>query len=249
MSQIVVCFVLIEYLIAKASHLHAKLEKLHVMILLKKLFLDLGAHEGQSLNAFIHWKGMGALDYDIYSFEANIEALPALWRVRQHYTAQGFNINVIPAVVGAKGKLVSFDGWQLSEFGTDQPITRRICPVYDLVSWLQEIKSDYDEIIVKMDIEGAEYYLIEELSRARLLQSFTDLFIELHGPKRGFSIAETQKVINTLYSHGITPCMWEAQKGKTRFDLNTTRAVIIPENLVKANATPFYDHHYVIVHT
>jgi hypothetical protein len=64
-----------------------------------------------------------------------------------------------------------------------------------------------------------------------------------------FSRPETQKVINMFYSQGITPCMWKAQKGKTKFDLNITRAVIVPDNLVRNEAVPFYDHHYVIVNT
>lgn len=209
-----------------------------------KLFLDLGAHEGQSLIAFSNWKGDSAREYDIYSFEANIEALPNLWNTRSKLIACGLKINIIPCLVGCSGMLASFDGWQLSEFGKDQYDKRRQCPVFDISFWLSSIIEKYSEIVVKMDIEGAEYFLIPQMASFGVLDKINELFVEIHGPKRGFSRADTQRLINLVYSYGVTPCVWEAQSGHSKYDLNTLRAVIIPDQIASDKSIAFYDHYY-----
>ena len=85
----------------------------------RKLFLDLGANVGQSVTAFLNWKGEEAKRYDVYSFEPNIEFIPE-WINKVMPLQDSFaSINLIPAALGSSEskQLIYFDGWQLSQFG------------------------------------------------------------------------------------------------------------------------------------
>ena len=198
----------------------------------RKLFLDLGANVGQSVTAFLNWKGEEAKRYDVYSFEPNIEFIPE-WINKVMPLQDSFaSINLIPAALGSSEskQLIYFDGWQLSQFGgVDQ--RKRAVISFDFVKWFKEISASYIEIIMKMDIEGGEYNLIMDIAKEGILERVSELFIEIHGHKRGYSSKETQELIAMIYKNGIAPLMWEAcaETNQLKFDPRTTYARIVTD--------------------
>jgi len=177
----------------------------------RKLFLDLGANYGQSVAAFLNWKGHDSHNFDVYSFEPNIEFIPG-WIARVMPLQDHFSsINLIPAALGSSEttSLIYFDGWQLSQFGGINQRKRAVIS-FDFVGWFKDLSASYSEIILKMDIEGAEYNLVSRLAKEGLLGRISQLFIEIHGHKRGYTAKETQKLIAQIYKSGLSPLMWEA---------------------------------------
>ncbi len=54
-------------------------------------------------------------------------------------------------------------------------------PCFDFVPWLKRLCGDYDEVFVKMDIEGAEYELIGRMLDADVDKLVDYLLVEWHG--------------------------------------------------------------------
>ena len=216
----------------------------------QRLFLDLGANYGQSVAAFLNWKGEESKNYDVYSFEPNIEFIPGWIHKVMPVQNQFASIHLIPAALGSseKSSLIYFDGWQLSQFGgVDQ--RKRAVISFNFSKWFREISKDYNEIIIKMDIEGAEYNLIREMEKDGLLNRVSQLFIEIHGHKRGYTKKDTQELIGIIYKNGLSPLMWEAcvETDQLKFDPKISFARITTDLEVREDTEDFNGvHEYVM---
>lgn len=213
------------------------------------VFIDLGSNFGQSVEAFKRWKGISSCNYDVFCFEANIEFIPQLISRILPLQSEFSDLQILPVAAHTNNTFVEFDGWQLSEFGKDVSYRRRLVPAIDFVDWFARISHRYDDIILKMDIEGAEYQIIHSLAKTRELQKVTQLFIEIHGERSGFTSSDTQLLINTIYRCGIAPYMWECDVNDgLLYDPEKIFAQIVPSNYSGCNKLKtFYDHHYILI--
>ncbi len=215
-----------------------------------KVFLDLGSNVGQSIIAFLNWKQDKAIDYDVFCFEPNIEFLPEwlmnVLTLQEHFAS----INLIPAAVGCNtdDMLIEFDGWQLAKFGGVRS-RDRLVQTFDFAKWFSLIVQKYSYVVLKMDIEGAEYDLIHELSNLALLRSIDVLFMEIHGHKRGYSQMQTDQLISVIYANGIAPYLWEAdsESKKLLFDPNQEFARIVPSFSKERNTVDFHSLHSIVL--
>lgn len=55
-------------------------------------------------------------------------------------------------------------------------------PCFDFSAWLRDTAGDGDRVIVKMDVEGAEYELLERMLEDGTDQLVSELIVEWHGP-------------------------------------------------------------------
>ena len=212
-----------------------------------RLFLDCGSNIGQSVQAFQSWKKEDASQYDVICFEANIEFIPPLMSRIAIYQSKFKSINLLVLAVDDHWGTTNFDGWQLSEFGTDNAKKRRVVPCMDFPDWFANSTDNYEEIILKLDIEGAEYKVLEKMHRLNCLSKITQLFVEFHGFKRNFSSQDTQRMISLVYKNGLSPYMWECSvQGELMHDPTHTMARIIPGTKDMIGATKFIDHYYVV---
>jgi len=217
----------------------------------RKLFIDLGGNIGQSILQFLNWKQNEALSYDVVTFEANLEFIPQLVANTLPHQQRFNSLNIIPCAVGCRAglKLVSFDGWQLAEFGGER-YRDRLVPTFQFTEWLLEQAELYQEIILKIDIEGAEYRLLDELIESAAIHFITDLFVEFHGERRGFTTDDTNRLISALYDSKIIPYMWEPSKDSQfvlKHNPSAERARIVPLDNSNANALNFVDTHGYII--
>mgnify|MGYP001395245938 CR=1 FL=1 len=194
---------------------------------------------------FLNWKREEAINYDVISFEPNVENIPQLLgNIMPHQSCLS-TYNIIPCAVGCDPahKLVAFDGWQLAEFGGER-WRDRLVPTFDFTSWFLKIYNNYKEIIIKMDLEGAEYRLLPELIERKAINYITDLFPEFHGERRGFSMAKTNKLIELLYENNCTPYIWEPSSENEfilKYNPSIERARIIPMGTDHPNIQNFPD--------
>ena len=57
----------------------------------------------------------------------------------------------------------------------------------------------------KMGIEGAEFSLITEMHEQGLLRHIDQLYMEIHGEKRGFNQEQVNNLIDLIYSNNVVP--------------------------------------------
>ncbi len=177
----------------------------------RRFFVDCGAHQGTSVRFFRHVYPQGAR-YTIYSFEANpqfnryFQELPdvhffnaAVWT---HDGELTFYNNGGGASSVIEGKAMA-GGFQ------DRRLT---VPCMDLSRWLRREFLREDYIILKMDIEGAEYAVLEKMIQDRSIDYIDKLYIEWHCAKTGGEIPIEQhlRVLETLVDRGLIPYKWAA---------------------------------------
>lgn len=167
-----------------------------------KLFLDCGTNLGQGLNYFNNkFKLFNNSEWDIYTFEPNPHIpLDSMFNyVKNLYKInKAIWISETPIRFICKGKKEESVRKQYNEDrfqgGGSQLdiINKNSIPSHietdyisveciDFSNFLKSKSDNYEEIIVKMDIEGAEFQIIDYLIEKDTLRLIDELFIETHG--------------------------------------------------------------------
>lgn len=170
---------------------------------MKKLFLDCGTNLGQGLQIFNKkYDLFNNNNWEIYTFEPN--PYINLDNLFTNVT----NINKIPKAIwiedcklefNCKGKNYESDrikhgedryqggGSQIKSTDKQVSIPEHVelnsvyVDAFDFSKFLRDIHSNYSEVIVKMDVEGAEFDIIDKLIEDDTLRFISTLFIEPHG--------------------------------------------------------------------
>lgn len=155
----------------------------------KKLFIDCGGHDGCSAIKFL----LENPNYDVISFEAN----PELWSYYKRIPTELHK----EAVYDYDGEVsfiidpIDADGSSLiKEKNIDfyKKIKNEDCPkiniaCIDLSRFVKERASEYEEIILKLDVEGAEYAILNKMLKDDTLKYVSKLFAEFHWNKIGMA--------------------------------------------------------------
>ena len=152
---------------------------------MRKVFIDCGAHNGESIEL---WQRMTkGNEWEIFSFEPN----PAKWEHLNSY--EGVTLQKCAVWINDSPK--DFFIGNYSEGSTlmkkkvsgkvnyNNPVTT---PCIRLSTWIQDNFDKEDRVVLKLDIEGAEYAVIEDLIQTNVLTDYVKEFYgELHstGPE------------------------------------------------------------------
>ena len=184
----------------------------------RKIFIDGGANKGQSTEAFLsQWPK--SEDFEVYMFEPDVASIKmiksksffnsekvqllnrAIWVVNENLTffvksptSEGNTI--------VKEKVEAQSWKQKSEYQVK---------AISLSNWIKNNFNLNDYIILKMDIEGAEYDVIKHLDATGTLQFVDVLFLEIHGLKCGKSFEESMDLINIVEKNNLVPYSWGAE--------------------------------------
>jgi len=153
----------------------------------KRVFIDLGAYNGDTIMAFMKLVP-NAAEYDMYAFECEPKNLKALRdNLKEYETRCGklYNtIEVIPACAGTENKIMSLyrDGvsGRLVEPGANSGVEVQ---VIDFAGWLLTKTSIEHFVVLKMDIEGAEFDLLARLVDVGAIEFVDKLQLETHAWK------------------------------------------------------------------
>lgn len=178
-----------------------------------RLFIDCGGNDGCSALAFL----LEHPDYDCISFEPN----PDLWH---HYAALPTTLHG-KAVYTYDGEIrftvdpVDGDGSSVIE-GKRVDATRAIanadCPVLlvpcvDLSRVVREQAALYDEVVLKLDVEGAEYDILEKMLEDGTLRHVRKLYCEFHKNKIPIEAGRHASVVSRT-TEVVGPIeYWDAQ--------------------------------------
>lgn len=172
---------------------------------MKKIFIDCGANNGCSIKMFSEVFS-DYEDFFVYSFECSNNFYSQLVN-----TAKGINFRefhpIKKAVWISEGKK-QFDGWQLKD--TKKEDDGNGVESIDISKFILDTFSKEDYIIFKIDIEGAEYKVVDKMFADGSLSYINEFYGELHGPKKGYSPNDNVNLLNKLNSVGLIMYNWDA---------------------------------------
>ena len=168
----------------------------------RKIFIDCGAHDGCSIRKTIETRKDGK-DYEFYCFEINkdfesfFEDL-ADYKVEFINEAVWIENNVIPfmeqALTGGstidqfkaqtlaskqfeRKECLLFDFDQVSKAGQ---LVMKTVKSMDIVSWIKTNFTKDDYIVLKMDIEGAEFTILPAMIQNNIFEYVNEFLAEFH---------------------------------------------------------------------
>jgi FkbM family methyltransferase len=161
----------------------------------RTVFIDCGANVGLVLEG--HIRQFPGREY--FAFEANPELIPAIERVRARHPRSSIRImgcaawdrdGSIPfylSGLNSRGQRVHDGSTALVGKSPRHPLAGAIdydnpieVPCLDFSAWIRETFSPADILYLKMDIEGAEYIVLEKMLQDRTLDYITEAAIEFH---------------------------------------------------------------------
>lgn len=152
---------------------------------MKKIFIDGGARIGESLDIFANNE---LLNYDIHLFECNPNHFDSLNNLKFKYPQ--YNIYVHQAALwdkeGEQDFYFSIDQWgdlgctlnknKREKLDLNNPIKVKSIT---LSNFLKQFHKD-DYIVVKLDIEGAEWEVVNDLLITDQISMINELYVEWH---------------------------------------------------------------------
>jgi len=184
---------------------------------MRKIFIDGGANIGQSTQAFLsEWPD--SEQYEIYMFE------PISNSKLRNLSIKNEKINFIKKAIWVVDGEITFyvkaptsQGNTIINEKVKKSTVRHRPKTVACISLDNYIKENFninDEIILKLDIECAEYEVLKDMVDKNSIDFVNILFCEIHGLKCGKKYEETIELIQLCKDKGITPYMWDADKFK-----------------------------------
>lgn len=166
---------------------------------MRKIILDVGANKGQNVT---NLRKLYGEDFTVYSFEPN-PSCTSIFKTKWSGTP---NVHLIEKAA------YIFDGAQTFYLGrTKESSSLRddktfnmsgesiIVDCIDFSKWIKNNLKKEDQIILYMDIEGAEYDVLDKMIEEDLLGWFNEVYMEFHqGKLRNLDPARHTKIYNKL---------------------------------------------------
>lgn len=167
---------------------------------MRKIFIDCGGNVGQSIDLFKNTI-LYSSDFIIYSFEP-VPKLNHKYRNRRDIIfsdkAVWINDDDADFYIGKRhngiGSTLKKEKWSCAP-DFEHPI-RVKC--FDFSKWIIDNFSKEDYIILKMDIEGAEYDVLEKMIADGSIEYINKIFIEFHLKKMNMKEERHFNLVNKL---------------------------------------------------
>lgn len=207
-----------------------KIYKEHLKEGEKGIFIDCGGHDGCSAIKFM----MINPDFDCVSFEPN----PILWKyyefvptklIKKAVYKHNRRIDMIIDETNSLGNTII----KSKKMRTQAiPITQKVECVR-LSEFIRSISDKYDKIVLKLDVEGAEYEILEDLISENQIENIYKLYSEFHWYKCDTEIFTEHR--HEILIHDLVDmlplCEWDATN--LVIDAHSTEYQEKRNNLVK----------------
>jgi FkbM family methyltransferase len=192
---------------------------------MKKVFLDCGAYDGCSVRHFCEVVN-DSYEYEVYSFEVRRRYFRKLQEQAAAFAKKVRKFTPLHQGVwiSAGRKLIRAN--HLKNFTSGSCRSKRAVPTMDFSRWILDNFDKDDYIILKMDIEGAEYAVIDKMDKDGSLEYIDEFYGELHGPKRGFTVQDNNQLLATIARANLELYNWDA-RSKTNLK-NFKKVQIVP---------------------
>lgn len=157
---------------------------------MKGLFIDCGCHDGSSTADFFNWYQLAGdpNDFVAVGFDPNGEFFRAWEKLADEYPIM-FHCNAVWIdncdldfwIGGTDHVSSTVNADKVDEVHYDkEPVKVR---AIDLAEYINGAAQNFDQIIVRMDIEGAEYDVMEHLIKTGAAEKIDILLYERHAQK------------------------------------------------------------------
>ncbi len=203
----------IEVLIEKEKTLSSKISELESEISKskKKLFIDCGGYDGCSAIKFL----LQNPEYDVITFEPN----PELWDYYKDIPSRLIRkvVSDVDGITEIVLDPIDGDGSSIIKsklIDATLKIENSECPIIkvksvDLSKYIKKQSLEYSEIVLKLDVEGAEYLIFNRMLADDTLRYIKTLYIEFHYQKIGMSEEEHNNILLKIKEY-IDPIEWDA---------------------------------------
>lgn len=198
----------------------------------KYLFVDGGAHLGETVNGFVHSKIFPLHPWSIVSFEPNPELAPQI--------PKRPDLTVRQEAIWTKDCDLEFQfseretlGGSVVDTVVQLPEMKKVTVhAVDFSAWLKNAARKEDVVFVKLDIEGAEYPVLERMLKDGSMRLVDCLYLEFHGVQQAEAkkashdeIVRTRKhddeLVEAITSLGIAVSLHENEEAQgTYFDFD-----------------------------
>lgn len=188
-----------------------------------KLFIDCGGHDGCSVIQFL----LENPDYDVISFEANPELwvyydnLPTTLIKKAVYDYDGEVEFLLDPIDADGSSLIKDKKIDFTDKVSNEDCPRIIVPCVDLSGFIARESKKYDKVVLKLDVEGAEYAILTKMLKDDTMKLVSHLFAEFHWNKIGLSEEEHNAIVESVGKF-VSISYWDANcfsvhKKKQRF--------------------------------
>ena len=167
---------------------------------MRKIFVDCGAWEGTSSK---YWREQYGLEWDIYAFECNPIAIESLKKIGDIILIQSAvyksNCNLSFTCGGEKYSEGSSacDTRTMRRFSGKQGHALKVDAI-DFSEWIFQNTVAEDVVVVKMNIEGAEYDVVPRLVETGAIEHIDHLFIDWHCQKMDMHIGKHIEILESI---------------------------------------------------
>jgi FkbM family methyltransferase len=183
---------------------------------MKKVFIDLGFNKGQSVK-FFYDLIPDSDEYEIYAFEpdpSNFKSFENFNDVNFYKKAAWIYDGVVKFYLGSESFASTINSSKITNIKQDRFIET---DCLDICKFIMDNFDKDDYIILKIDIEGAEYELLNYMLSNDCLEYINDLFVEFHlGKITNITNDQHNDLINKLHSLGFAHAdvAWEKENIK-----------------------------------
>lgn len=195
-----------------------------------KFFLDGGTHLGQGLRRLAGQHGVDHT-WQVHTWEANPHTFERLNHVpdafaypvvrhNQALSDRDGEIDITietavlkretrPTLMGQGSSILPRDVWA-DRLPNNQFLETVQVPCVDFAAWIQRNCHPSDEIVVKLDIEGAEYHVLEHMFHIGVADWVDQYYIEWHAQMINDAdlLSREQRLRNQFRDHNITYQDW-----------------------------------------
>jgi FkbM family methyltransferase len=177
------------------------------------IFIDCGAYNGDSIEEFKNWRKVAfpdKEDWKLYAFEPNPK-FKDYWANQAHE-----NLTFCDDAVWIKNEVIDFLVDQESEpLGSSLMMSKRNVAnapkikvtAFDFSQWLTQFKDDF--VVLKMDIEGAEFPVLNKMMADGTDKIPYVMMVEFHPNKiPEYSTQDKNGIIRKLQKHGVNIKEW-----------------------------------------
>lgn len=159
----------------------------------RKVFIDCGANIGQSIETFKRycpdWQS-----WMIHSFEP-VKA--CIERLKSYQSNANFKLHPYAAWIH-DGEVSLFEdqdslrlyGSSIIETKNNVAVVGNKVPCIDISNWIDKSFQSEDIVVLKLDVEGAEYAIIDRLIETGVIEKINTLYVEFHRQKLGVLASE-----------------------------------------------------------
>ncbi len=195
---------------------------------MKKVLLDCGTHFGQGLNELIQNLSIDG-SWTIHTFEANPETykkfVDEYWGGRQWITHHNkaisdhdgtitINLETFPNgdKNGMGSSIVDLEKWNPWNTEHRNQFIQQEIPCIDFSKFIKDNFNKDDEIAIKMDIEGAEFDVLDHMFNTNAIEYVNSMYIEWHAhffTNRDEMMQKQNALKEKIKSYGIKMVIWK----------------------------------------